>query len=376
MKITIQKVQNKSDLLKFVKSQWLFYKNDPNFVPPLLVDRMKLLNKQKNPFYLHSDSQEFLAYQNGDIVGRISAIKNDNHNKTHNDNMGFFGFFECINDQEVANSLFDVAKEWLLSKGCDAMRGPEDPSQNDEAGLLIDGFDSPPVVLMKYNPPYYIDLIKNYGFSEAMQLNAYNLDMENYASDKMLRMQEIIRKRYKITLTNLNFKDKKKLHEDIQIIKNIYNSAWEKNWGFVKATEEEFDYLAEDLIQIADPNLVVLAWVDGKIAGFALGLPDINEVLIHNKKGSLLGAAWHLFTKSKKIKRLRIIVLGVLDEFRKTGVDAVLYYEMGARGKKRGITCGEASWILDTNEMMNKALQQSMHGELYKKYMLYQIGIK
>ncbi|OGU57593.1 MAG: hypothetical protein A2X64_09080 [Ignavibacteria bacterium GWF2_33_9] len=376
MKITIQKVQNKSDLLKFVKSQWLFYKNDPNFVPPLLVDRMKLLNKQKNPFYLHSDSQEFLAYQNGDIVGRISAIKNDNHNKTHNDNMGFFGFFECINDQEVANSLFDVAKEWLLSKGCDAMRGPEDPSQNDEAGLLIDGFDSPPVVLMKYNPPYYIDLIKNYGFSEAMQLNAYNLDMENYASDKMLRMQEIIRKRYKITLTNLNFKDKKKLHEDIQIIKNIYNSAWEKNWGFVKATEEEFDYLPEDLIQIADPNLVVLAWVDGKIAGFALGLPDINEVLIHNKKGSLLGAAWHLFTKSKKIKRLRIIVLGVLDEFRKTGVDAVLYYEMGARGKKRGITCGEASWILDTNEMMNKALQQSMHGELYKKYMLYQIGIK
>jgi GNAT superfamily N-acetyltransferase len=372
MEIQIQKVETKSDYLKFVKAQWLFYKDDPNFVPPIVVDRMKLLNKDKNPFYMHSKSQEFLAWQDGQIVGRISAIINDNHNKTHNDKVGFFGFFECINNQEVANTLFDTAKEWLTEKGCDAMRGPEDPSQNDECGLLIEGFDSPPVVLMKYNPEYYIDLIKNYGFSETMQLNAYDLQMKDYASEKMLRMQNLIRQRYQITLTNLNFKDKKKLHEDIQVIKDIYNSAWEKNWGFVKATEEEFDHLANDLIQIADPNLVVLAWVKGKIAGFALGLPDINEVLIHNKKGSLLGAAWHLFTKSKKIKRLRIIVLGVLEEYRKTGVDAVLYYEMGARGAKRGITCGEASWILANNELMNHALTNAMKGNLYKKYMLYE----
>jgi GNAT superfamily N-acetyltransferase len=375
MEVKIKKVETKQDFLQFVKSQWLFYKNDKNFVPPILVDRMKLLNKQKNPFFLHSNSQEYLAWSNGQIVGRISAIKNDNHNLTHNDKVGFFGFFECVNNQEVANALFDVAKEWLKDQGCDTMRGPVDPSQNDEAGLLIDGFDSPPVVLMKYNPPYYVELIKKYGFEEAMQLNAYDLQMENYASEKMIRMQSIIRERYKITITNLDFKDKKKLREDIQVIKDIYNSAWEKNWGFVKATEEEFDFLVEDLVQIADPNLVIMAWVDGKIAGFALGLPDINEVLINNKNGSLLGAAWHLFTKSKKIKRLRILVLGVLEEYRKTGVDAVLYYEIGARGKKRGITCGEASWILANNEMMNNALQNAMKGNLYKKYMLYQIKL-
>lgn len=375
MDIQIQKVETKSDMLKFVKAQWLFYKNDPNFVPPIVADRMKLFNKIKNPFFLHSKSQEFLAWNDGQIVGRISAIKNDNHNKTHNDKVGFFGFFECINNQKVANALFDTAKNWLIENGCDSIRGPEDPSQNDECGLLVDGFDSPPVVLMKYNPKYYIDLIKNYGFYEAMQLNAYDLQMSNYRSEKMVRLQEMIRERYKITITCLNFKDKKKLREDIQIIKDIYNSAWEKNWGFVKATEEEFDFLVDDLIQIADPNLVLMAWVDGKIAGFALGLPDINEVLIHNKNGSLIGAGWHLFTKSKKIKRLRLITLGVLEEYRRTGVDAVLYHEIGVRGAKRGITCGEASWILANNEMMNNALTNTMHGTLYKKYMLYEMKI-
>lgn len=373
MSIKITKVVSKEDFLKFIRSQWNFYKNDPNFVPPIIVDRMKLFNKQKNPFFLHSISQEFLAWKDSEIVGRISAIKNDNHNETHKDKVGFFGFFECSNDQEVANKLFDTAKEWLHANDCNAMRGPVDPSQNDEAGLLIEGFDSPPVALMKYNPPYYVDLIKNYGFDEAMQLNAYNLQMSNYASEKMLRLQNVIRERYKVTITNLDFKNKKKLRDDIQIIKNIYNSAWEKNWGFVKATEEEFDFLVEDLIKVADPNLVIMAWVEGKIAGFALGLPDINEVLIHNKNGSLIGAGWHLLTKSKKIKRLRILVLGVLPEYRKTGIDAVLYHEIGVRGRKRGITCGEASWILANNEMMNNALTHTMKGELYKKYMIYQI---
>lgn len=371
MAIEIKKVETKSDLMKFIKSQWLFYKDDPNFVPPIIADRKKLLSREKNPFFKHSEMQEFLAYENAQIVGRIAAIKNDNHNITHNDKVGFFGFFESINNQEVANKLFDACKEWLLERGLDTMRGPVDPSLNDECGLLIEGFELPPVVLMKYNPPYYIDLIKNYGFDEAMLLYAYILKMENYQSEKLVRMQNIVRERYKIKVRNLDFKDKKKLMEDIRIIKGLYNDAWEKNWGFVKATNEEFDVLADDLIQIADPNLVLIVEVNGKVAGFALALPDINEVLIHNKSGSLLGAAWHLFTKSKKIKTLRIITLGILPEFRKTGADAVLYYEIGERGRKRGITQGEASWILSINNEMNNALQQAMKGQIYKKYMIY-----
>jgi len=337
MSINIVPVLTKSDLKKFIKSQWLFYKDDPNFVPPIIADRMKLLNREKNPFFQHAQAQEFLAYRDNKIVGRISAIVNDNHNLTHNDKVGFFGFFESIDDQEVANALFDTAAKWLKDKGMNAIRGPIDLSMNDEIGLLIEGFDSPPVIMMKYNPPYYIKLIQNYGFQEVILLYAYRLLIKNYASEKMLRMQ------------------------DIQTIKDIYNSAWEKNWGFVKATEAEFDYIVDDLIQIADPNLVLIAKEKGKVAGFALALPDINQVLIHNKNGSLLGAAFHLLTKKNRITRVRIITLGVLEEYRKTGV-----------GRKRGMNEGEASWILSTNEMMNKALTSTMNGEIYKKYMIYE----
>ncbi len=372
MSINIVPVETKADLLKFIKSQWYFYRNDPNFVPPIVADRMKLLNREKNPFFTHARAQEFLAYDDGQIVGRISAIINDNHNKTHNDKLGFFGFFESINNQDVANQLLRTAENWLKERGMQAMRGPIDLSMNDDIGLLIDGFDLPPVIMMKYNPPYYIDLMQNYGLEETMLLYAYRLMMKNYASEKMLRMQNIIRQRYHVTIENLNFKDKSKLRKDIQTIKDIYNQAWEKNWGFVKATEAEFDYIVDDLIQIADPNLVLIARVKGDIAGFALALPDINQALIYNKSGSLIGAAFHLFTKKKKITRVRIITLGVLEEFRKTGLDAVLYYEIAERARKRGVTEGEASWILSTNEMMNKALQTTMNGEIYKKYMIYE----
>lgn len=375
MSINIVPVATKADLYAFIKCQWNFYRQNPNFVPPIVVDRIKLLNREKNPFFTHAQAQEFLAYDDGQIVGRISAIINDNHNLTHNDKVGFFGFFESVNNQDVANILLQTAENWLKERGMDTIRGPVDLSMNDEIGLLIDGFDLPPVIMMKYNPKYYIDLLKNYGLEEKMLLYAYRLMMKNYASDKMLRMQDIIRQRYEVTIENLNFKDKSKLRKDIQTIKDIYNQAWEKNWGFVKATEEEFDFIVDDLIQIADPNLVLIAKVKGKIAGFALALPDINQALIYNKRGSLLGAAFHLFTKKKKITRLRIITLGVLEEFRKTGVDAVLYYEVAERGRKRGITEGEASWILSTNEMMNKAIQSTINGEIYKKYMLYEKNI-
>lgn len=372
MTINIVPVETKSDLKKFIKCQWNFYKNDPNFVPPIIADRMKALNKEKNPFFKHARSKEFLAYVDNQIVGRISAIVNDNHNQTYNDKVGFFGFFESINDQRVANALFSISESWLKQQGMDSIRGPIDLSMNDEIGLLIEGFDMPPVIMMKYNPPYYIDLIKNFGFHEKMLLYAYRLRSENYASEKMFRLQNVIRQRYQITIEHLNFKDKEKLRKDIQIIKDIYNHAWEKNWGFVKATEEEFDYIVDDLIQIADPELVLIAKVHGKIAGFALALPDINQVLIYNKSGSLLGAAYHLWTKKRKIKRLRIVTLGVLQEFRKSGVDAVMYYELAERGIKRGIVEGEASWILSTNEMMNNALTSTLKGEIYKKYMIYE----
>lgn len=366
------KVSSQGDLKKFVKSQFNFYKGDNNFVPPLIFDRMKLLNQKKNPFFKHSEIAMFMVEREGKIVGRIAAITNLNHNKTHDDKVGFFGFFECENNQETADMLFAECRKFLSDKGMTQMRGPVNPSMNDECGLLIDGFDSPPVVLMTYNPKYYANLIEKAGLNKVKDLFAYHLVNEEYVSEKLERMQNIVRQRNSLKIRSVNFSDKKQFKKDVDTLKYIYNNAWEPNWGFVKMTDEEFDYLANDLKSIADPDYTIIAEINGKPAGFALALPDINQCLIHNKNGGLLSGIWHLLTKKKKINLLRIIVLGILPQYQRTGADAVLYWELGTRGKPKGIEYGEASWILEDNEMMNKGLTTTMLGKVYKTYRLYQ----
>jgi hypothetical protein len=375
MEIKILKVESQADVRKFVKCQWKFYKNDALWVPPIVADRLKLLDTHKNPFYKHAEIQLFLAYSSGEIVGRIAAITNENHNITHNDKVGFFGFFESIDNQDVADSLFDAASDWLKKRDKNVMRGPENPSMNDEIGLLIDGFDSSPLILMTYNPRYYINLIENYGFKKAKDVYAYRLQ-EGFESEKLKKLQGIIKERYKVTLREANFKDKVQFKKDVDSIKEVYNAAWEPNWGFVKSTDEEMDFLADDLKMVADPRMTIILEVDGKLAGFGLALPNINECLIHNKRGTMLGALWHLLTKKKKVEWVRIMVLGVKPEYQKTGIDAVLYYEVGNRSLKTGIKYGEASWVLEDNIMMSRGLTQTMKGSIYKTYRLYDIDVK
>jgi GNAT superfamily N-acetyltransferase len=371
MSISVRAVPE-SETLRFIKSQWNFYRNDPNWAPPLIMDRQKLLNTKKNPFYQHGSIQLFLAERNGEVVGRIAGIINRNHNTTHNDKVGFFGFFESIEDQEVATALLRAAEDWVKSQGMTEIRGPVNPSMNDECGLLIDGFDGTPVILMTYNPPYYAKLIEGAGYGKAQDLFAYLLHNKDYASDKMKRLFDVIVKRNNLTFRSFNFGNAKQFKQDVETLKQIYNAAWEKNWGFVKFTDAEFDFLAADLKQIADENLVFVVESHGRVAGFCLALPDVNQCLKHNKSGGILGGVWHLLTKKKTIDLVRIIVLGVLPEFRGTGIDAAMYMEIGERGKKRGILKGEASWILESNEMMNKGLTQTMNGERYRTYRIYQ----
>lgn len=371
----IKAVTSKSDEMKFIKCQWNFYKGDKNFVPPMIMDRKKLLDKTKNPFYKHSEMQLFLAERDGAVVGRIGAIINHNHNTTHEDLIGFFGFFECENNQQTANLLFATAAEWLKKRGMTHVRGPVNPSMNDECGLLVDGFTSPPVILMTYNPEYYARLIEGAGFAKEKDLYAYILENKSYITDKMNRMVNVIRERNHITVREVNFKNKAQFEKDVKTLKDIYNAAWEKNWGFVKMTDEEFDFLAADLKQIADPRYALIIEIKGQPVGFALALPDINQCFIHNKNGGLLGGVWHLLTKKSKISLLRIIVLGVLPEYRRTGADAVMYYELGKRGVDKGITHGEASWILEDNTMMNRGLTTTMNGAVYKTYRVYQKGL-
>lgn len=367
---------SRRDRLRFVKAQWQFYRHDRNWVPPLIFDRMKLLDVQRNPFYEHSKLALFLAEERGQPVGRIAAIVNDNHNRTHNDRVGFFGFYESVDSSEVSAALLDAAAEWLsVAHGMMHIRGPVNPSMNDECGLLVEGFDRPPVVLMPYNPPYYGTLLEQWGLQKVMDLYAYLLDEQNYRSEKLEQMIGVVRQRTKVQIRAMNFRDRQQFRRDVATIKELYNSAWEKNWGFVKMTDAEFDYLAADLKQIADPNLILIAEVGGRAVGFGLALPDINECLIHNRSGRLLPGLWHLLTKQRRITLVRIIVLGILEEYRRTGIDAVLYWEIGERAKARGVHWGEASWILETNDPMNRALEHTMRGVRYKTYRLYERAI-
>lgn len=363
------------DTMPFIKAQWQFYVDDPNWVAPMIMDRKKLLNQKVNPFYKHAEMQLFLAERDGKVVGRIAAITNALHNETHNDKVGFFGFFECQQDQGVATSLFSVAEQWLRDRGMTHIRGPVNPSMNDEAGLLVSGFNGPPVVLMTYNPSYYEQLVLGGGYEGVKDLYAYLLQGDHWMSEKMQRMLKVVIDRNKVTFRSVELKNKEGFKRDVRTLKEIYNKAWEENWGFVKMTDEEFDFLAADLKQIADKDFVFIVESKGRIAGFCLAIPDINQSLKHNRSGGTLSGVFHLLTKKKKIDLVRIIVLGLLPEYQGKGIDAAIYHEIGARAKAKGILRGEASWILEDNVMMNRGLQHEMNGDRYRTYRLYEKGL-
>lgn len=369
--ITIKPLAD-NETKKFLKFAWKIYKEDPYWVPPLMMDKMKLLNKKKNPFFDEAEMQLFMAYKNGEEAGRIAAIKNDAHNRIHNENIGFFGFFESVNDQDVANKLLDTAKEWLKNKGLDAMRGPANPSSNDEWGLLIDGFEDSPRLMMTYNPKYYIDLFENYGLTKAKDLYAYKISQsEIRKSNKLARVSEIARKRSGIKIRALNMKNFK---EELSIVKYLYNKAWAPNWGFIPMTDEEIDNLAKDLKPLVEPSIVLFGEIDDKPVGFALVVMDYNA-LFKDFDGRLFPFNFiKVFTKKRFTKWARVITLGLIPEYQKKGLDAVFYQEIMDRALELGIQYGEASWILEDNEMMKRGAQ-TMNGELYKTYRIYEVGV-
>src|SRR6201985_274873 len=269
----IVQVQSKKELAAFIDFPHELYKNDPNYVPELFIAQRDLLTT--HPFHKHSSLQTFLAYDGDKIVGRIAAIYNTNHNQFNNVNDGFFGFFDCINDQEVSKLLFDTAIDWLKEKKAVKIIGPVNPSTNETCGLLIKGFDSPPMVMMTYNPPYYVDLLEKAGFKKQVDLLAWSWDKTSY-SDKSVqlldKMQERL-KRSEVTIRKVNLK---KFKEEAAALREVYNTAWDKNMGFFPMTNEEFDYTAKDLKMILDPDFCLLAEQHGKIVGFGVAIPDIN----------------------------------------------------------------------------------------------------
>ena len=367
-------VSTKKELLEFIKFPWDIYEDDNNWVPPLITERKDFLDKDKNPFFKHADVVFYLAKKNEEIVGRIAGIVNDNHIEFQKEKAGFFGFFECVEDYEIAEVLLDTVRNWLKSKGMEIMRGPANFSSNEEWGFLLEGFDSPPVFMMSYNPRYYLDFMERYGMRKAKDLYAYFIDKNSPPPQRVVKMAESIRQKERISLHNINMKD---LKNEADKVKTIYNSAWSKNWGFVPMTDEEFDHMVEGLKKVVDPHLVFIAEVDGRPAGFSLALPDVNQVL-HRINGRLFPLGifkllWHTKIKNK-IDGVRIITMGVIPEFQKRGIDTVFYVETFNVGVKRGYTWAEMSWVLEDNVKMNRILDL-LGAKLYKKYRVYEIKV-
>ncbi len=372
--INIIPVENKKQRAEFIDFPHDLYLGDSNYVPELFLGQDDLLNPAKHPFYLHSSAQPFLAYREGKIVGRILAIWNVHHNNFNNVNEGQFGFFDCIDDQEVANVLLKTAEQWVKDKGGNKIVGPINLSTNETCGLLIDGFDRPPVAMMTYNYPYYLDLINNSGYVKQVDLVAYDIRTEN-ASLRSVQLMDKLEERLKrsgIILREINLKDFK---NEAAKIKKVYNRAWDKNLGFVPMTDEEFAWVAKDLKMIVDPSFCIIAEKDNEIVGFSVGIPNINEILIKIKRGRLLPTGiFKLLFGKKNIKTLRVMMLGVLEEYRKMGIEACLYGRIIKNAKPRGIEGAECSWMLEHNYMMNHAIEQ-INGKLYKTYRIFEKSI-
>ena len=363
-------VSSKDQLAAFIDFPHELYKNDPYYVPELFIAQRDLLTI--HPFHKHNSLQCFLAYDGDTIIGRIAAILNNAHNAYNKVNDGFFGFFDCTNDTETSTMLFDIAKAWLKGKGVTGkFLGPVNFSTNETCGLLVEGFDSSPVLMQTYNFPYYADLIENYGFGKDVDLIAWHWDGNNY-DDKSVRLLNALQERLKrnnIVIRKVNLKNFK---EETIKLREVYNSAWDQNTGFVPLTDEEFNYLAKDLKLILDPDFALVAEQDGKIVAFGLALLNYNEIFKTIKKGRLFPTGiFKLLFGKKKIQSLRIYALGVVDGYRKMGIEACLYGTIIKNYTEKGLKWAEAGWTLENNTMINEAIK-AIKGDPYKKYRLYQ----
>lgn len=374
--LRVRATRTRQDLKRFIDLPYRLHARDPIWVPPLRRDVNLLLSRSKNPFFEHAEAEYFLAERDGQVVGRVAAISNRLHNETHGDRVGFFGFFESIHDQVVASALLGAAAEWCRQRNHDVLRGPASFSVNDECGLLVDGFEYSPTLMMPHNPPYYIELLERAGFTKAKDLWVYQGGSEERyvpVPERLARGTELIRQRQGITLRSLDLKN---FQHEVERIKELYNAAWEKNWGFVPMTEHEIDHLAAQFKPVVIPEMVPMAEKDGKLIGFGIALPDLNVVFRRHRSGRLfpmiLDLLWSL--KMKRIRRARILLLGVLPEYRGKGIDAMLYHWIWTRSGDRKIYWGEAGWILEDNPAMNAGLEK-MTFRVYKTYRLYDRAI-
>jgi hypothetical protein len=369
----IRELGPSESLKSFIDLAWTLNQRDPLWVPPLRMTVETVLDRKKHPFHKHAEVAYFLAERGGKAVGRVAAIVNHLHNERWSDRVGFFGFFECEDDDVTARALLDAARAWLRGRRMEVMRGPTNFSTNEESsspGVLIDGFDTPPVVQMSHNPRYYERLMEAAGMEKAKDLIAFW--MEGDIPDRLVRGFDRALKRQKAVIRPLNLK---RFRQEVDILKGIYNSAWSENWGFVPMTDDEFEHMAKEFRPVVDPDLCLIAEIDGEPVGFSLALPNLNEAIRHIPNGRLLPFGIFKFLwYRRKIATARVITLGFKPAYQHLGLGGAFYLRTWETGVRKGYPQGEASWVLEDNHEMMRALER-IGSKPYKRYRLYDAAL-
>jgi len=358
----------KKERKQFIDFPYQHYSEDENWIPPLKMEQKKLIDTENNPFYNNGDIALFLAEQDGELCGRIAAIQDRRYNEHHNNKTGFFGFFECINDQSVANLLFKVAGDWLEQRGHTDILGPANPSMMDEIGILVDGFEYEPSFMMPYHKPYYANLISNAGLKKEMDMYAFRVTQASVTLDRIYRAEEIVRRRLpKLKIREI---DTKNLDQEVEIVRNIFNQAWSQNWGFIPLSKKELEELAKDLKLILDPKVAHVAEVDGEPVAFSIALPDLNQALKHTDGTLFPTGIFKLLWHRRNINQIRTALMGVIPKYQGKGIDALLHKEAIINGREVGYNSSELSWVLESNKNMIRVAEK-IGASIEKTYRMY-----
>ncbi|WP_417736420.1 N-acetyltransferase [Rosistilla oblonga] len=367
--LKIWPVQSSKDQKQFLSLPWQIYRGDENWIPPIRSHQREMVNFKPHPFYQDAEIQTFLAARGNKVVGRIAALVNHAHNRQFDEQRGFFGFFECEDDQEAATGLFEAAAKWLADKGMDAMRGPVNPSLNYECGLLIDGFDRPPTFMMTYNRPYYPTLVESFGLAKVEDLYAYDveLSMLDNLDPKLKFVVEEVARRFEVETRPLS---RKNFMSDVRLFLDIYNKSLVNTWGYVPLSEAEIDHQSKQLRMLVTPEMTSIASIKGKPIGACFGLLDYNP-LIKKIDGKLFPFGWlRLLLGRRHLKRARLLSTNVLPEYQRWGLGVVTIYRILPDALKFGLTEGELSWVLESNQLSRASIERG-GAQITKTYRLY-----